>query len=68
MNKYAVKKINLAKIGTTEEYWEAVKNASIHYCKGLDEVREYCGGRLHRERCGYSGVNGNIEYVAVRCK
>lgn len=68
MAVYAVKKINLDKADTMEKYWELVKNASIKYCNGLDELRQYCGGKLHRERCGYAGIIGNIEYVAERVR
>ena len=68
MNTYAVKKINLSKINNLDEYWNAVNRAQIKYCKGLKEVKEYCGGKLHRERCGYAGIIGNIEYVAIRCE
>lgn len=68
MNTYQVKKINLSKVNNLDEYWNAVNKAQIKYCKGLKEVWEYCGGKLHREKHGYSGVIGNIEYVAMRCK
>lgn len=67
MTQYRVKKINLDKVNTLDEYWNAVKNASIKYCNGIKELREYCGGSLHRQRNGYSGINGNIEYVAEKC-
>ena len=66
MNKYVVKRIDLSKVNTTEEYWDAVKRGQVHYCNGLKEVWEFCGGRLHRERHGYAGRIGNIEYVAVK--
>lgn len=68
MNTYAVKKINLSKINNLDDYWDAVNKAQIKYCKGLKEVRGYCGGKLHRGKNGYSGTIGNIEYVAIRCK
>lgn len=68
MNTYAVKKINLSKVNNLDEYWIAVNKSQIKYCKGLKEVWEYCGGKLHRGRHGYSGVIGNIECVAMRCK
>ena len=67
MTQYMVKRIDLSKVNTIDEYWEAVKKATIKYCNGLDEVTQYCGGKLHRQRNGYSGINGNIEYVAERC-
>lgn len=68
MNKYRVKRINLSNVNTTAEYWNAVNRAHDHYCNGIKELREYCGGCLHRERHGYAGINGNIEYVAERIK
>ena len=66
MTKYRVKKIDLTKAKNVDEYWVLVKNAPIKYCNGIAELREYCGGRLHRQRNGYSGINGNIEYVAEK--
>lgn len=66
MTTYRVKKINLDTAKTIEGYWKAINAASIHYCNGLKELREFCGGKLHRRRNGYSGINGNIEYVAER--
>jgi hypothetical protein len=65
-NQYRVKRITLKPNMTMDEYWKAVNNASIKYCNGLDEVRTYCGGKLHKQRNGYSGINGNIEYVAEK--
>lgn len=67
MNTYQVKKIYIKPNMTMDDYWDAVNKATIHYCEGIKELREYCGGKLHRERCGYSGINGNIEYVAEKC-
>ena len=66
MTQYRVKKINLDKVNNLDEYWDAVKRATIHYCNGIKELREYCGGSLHKQRNGYSGINGNLEYVAER--
>lgn len=66
MNVYRVKKIDLSYVKTHDEYWHAVNNASVHYVNGIKGLREFCGGRLHRERCGYAGMNGNIEYVAEK--
>ena len=67
MTQYRVKRINLTNIKTPEDYWKALHNATIHYCNGIKELTEYCGGKLHRQRNGYSGINGNIEYVAEKC-
>lgn len=64
---YRVKRISLKGIETPEQYWAAVKRATAVYCTGLDSVRQYCGGSLHRSRTGvYCGTNGNIEYIAER--
>jgi hypothetical protein len=51
-----------------DHYYEEMKKAEIKYCDGLDEVTQYCGGKLKRERCGYSGIINNIQYVAERCQ
>ena len=66
MVQYAVKKINLEKVKNINDYWNEVQRASIKYCNGMEELRQYCGGKLHRQRHGYSGINGNIEYIAER--
>lgn len=66
--QYRVKKILLKPNMNADDYWNAINKASVHYCQGLDELRTYCGGKLHRGRTGnYSGINGNIEYVAEKC-
>ena len=67
MVQYKVKKINLDKVDNLDDYWNEVKNASVKYCNGIKELTEYCGGKLHRQRNGYSGIIGNIEYVVERC-
>ena len=66
MTQYRVKRINLKHVNTLDEYWKAVNAATVHYCNGLQELRDYCGGRLHRQRAGYAGINGDIEYVAEK--
>ena len=66
MTQYRVKKIDISKVRNTNDYWDAVNKATIHYCNGLKELKEYCGGRLYRQRNGYAGAIGNIEYVAER--
>lgn len=66
MVQYAVKKINLEKVKNINDYWDEVKRAGIKYCNGMEELKQYCGGKLHRQRNGYAGINGNIEYVAER--
>ena len=67
MVQYRVKRINLNNVKTMDDYWNAVKSATIKHCNGIAELQEYCGGKLHKHRNGYSGVIGNIEYVAEKC-
>ena len=64
--QYAVKKIDMSKVDTLEEYWKAVIIAPIHYCNGIKELDAYCGGRLPRQRDGYAGFVAGIEYIATR--
>ena len=66
MVQYAVKKINLEKVKNVDDYWNQVNNATVKYCNGMEELKVYCGGKLHRQRHGYVGINGNIEYIAER--
>lgn len=66
MNTYMVKKINLTNVKTADDYFKAMSNAVVKYCVGLREVEDYCGGKLRREYNGYSGINGNTEYIATR--
>lgn len=63
---YAVKRINLKQVKSVDEYWEAVKKAPVHYCSGIIELKEYCGGALHRERNGYTGICGDVMFVAEK--
>lgn len=65
---YCVKKIDLSRIETIDEYWRAVNKATPHYVEGLKGLDDFCGGRLVRQRCGYSGKIGNFEFVAVRMR
>lgn len=66
MNKYEVKKIKYNKEMSFAEYSKAVKNAPIHYCNGISELRNYCGGHIHysRNADGYMGLYGGYSYVA----
>ena len=50
----------------TEKMSGLLQGKYDHCCDGLSAVWDYCGGKLHRERCGYSGIYGQYEYVAVR--
>lgn len=66
MATYRVQKIDLTYVGTIDEYNHAVNEAEIRYCYGLKEVEKYCGGKLYKQRNGYSGTIGNIEYIAEK--
>lgn len=63
---YDVRIINTAGISSPEEFQIEVDNAIPHYCNGLEEVFNYCGGKLHRYSAGYAGQRGNWEYIATR--
>ena len=30
-------------VNNVDEYWNAVKYATVHYCNGIKELKEYCG-------------------------
>lgn len=66
MNTYCVKKIDIRTVKTVEEYNAAIEQAEPYYCHGLQEVWNYCGGKLHRQRAGYNGTSGYIDYIAYR--
>lgn len=68
MNVYVVRKIELPNRRLSfVEYLEAYNKAERVYCKGMKEVEEFVGGKLHRCRAGYEGIIGNTEYVAEKC-
>ena len=67
MTVYAVKKIELKPGMTFTDRIVAFETAEKTYCKGMKEVEQYCGGKLHRGRAGYGGIKGNTEYVAEKC-
>lgn len=67
MNIYAVKKIEITEGMTQEEYLQAIDEADVRYCKGVEGITAYVGGKLKRGRAGgYSGIIGNVEYIAER--
>ena len=50
------------------ESWCANGNdVTLKYFARLSDAFDYIGCKLHRERCGYSGIVGNIEYTITRC-
>lgn len=66
MNKYALKVIYTGNIRSIEEYQKAIEDARTIYFDGLRSVFDYCGGKLFRQRHGWSGMRGNIEYLCVK--
>lgn len=66
MNTYALKVIYTKDIHNVAEYQKAIENARTLYFKGLQSVFDYCGGKLFRQRHGWSGSRGNIEYLCVK--
>ena len=68
-NKYLVREISDELVrecgGDVSAAMWAAKTVTI---QGLEEVFDYCGGKLHKGRAGYAGYNRErgIEYVAVR--
>lgn len=68
-SKYIVTRVDMRTINNAKnitEYQKAVFSATKVYCDSLTDVWEFCGGKLHRERCGYAGINGNFEFLATR--
>ena len=67
MNTYEVQKVAFEKkTMDMNEYHRRLKEAEIKICHGLKEVWKFCGGKLHRERCGYSGIIGDYEYIVTK--
>ena len=69
MNKYLVTAISddlMKECGGN--YAAALEKAETVVLIGLNAVFEYCGGKLYKGRCGFSGYNygRGIDYTAVR--
>lgn len=64
MTTYKVQIIDMSSVHDMDDYERALSAASVHYVSGLEELWRFCGGKLHRERCGYAGMRGNTEYIA----
>lgn len=64
--KYMVQKIEWKNIVTMDDYEKALQNSERKVCYGLKEVFDYCGRKLKKERCGYSGMTDHCEYIATR--
>jgi len=65
-NTYALKVIFTGNIHSIDEYTRAIENARTLYFEGLQSVFEYCGGKLFKQRHGWSGCRGSIEYLCVK--
>ena len=66
MSKYKIIKIDTSKLNTPEEHWKAVESAKAYYIEGFKAVQAFCGGSLHKERCGYAGCIGDIEFIVTK--
>lgn len=64
---YRLRKVLLDCIGTVDEYNHMLNEAESMYFQTLREVKDYVGGKLHKQRSGYSGTDGKYDYVVERC-
>lgn len=65
MRTYEIRAIDISKAMSVDDYEAAYNSAVPHICVGLRQTEGFCECKLRRERCGWYGVNGNIEYIAV---
>lgn len=65
-NLYGVVAVDMAKLETPDDYINAYREAEPVILNGLQEVFNYCGGKLYRGRCGYGGMNNGISYYAYK--
>lgn len=65
-NTYALKVVYTDNIHNVGDYQRAIERAQTYYFEGLKEVFDFCGGRLFRQRYGWSGTRGCIEYLCVK--
>ena len=63
MKTYIVKRIDKTKS------FKYNFNSPFHYCNGIKELREYCGGSVHysKNAKSYFAYVGDIEYIATEC-
>lgn len=64
---YRLRKVLLDCVGTVDEYNHALNEAETMYFKTLREAEEYVGGKLQKQRCGYSSTDGKYDYIVERC-
>lgn len=65
-NTYALKVIYTKDIHNIADYQKAINEARTLYFEGLKSVFDYCGGKLFKQRNGWSGKRGDIEYLCVK--
>ena len=58
MNKW---KLTITQWKNHQQYKDTIK-----YFKTLKDVWNYLGFKLKRQRCGYSGMMGDTEYVLLK--
>lgn len=66
MAKYKVKKFKHKRFTSCEEYDKAYQDAEETIIEGLGNVFSYCGGKLKKDRFGYSRCVGGYDYIARR--
>ena len=66
MNRYSIKKIDVYKIRTLDDYANAVDNAESVTVKGFQAVVDYIGAKPYKQRCGYACNTGRYDYIVMR--
>ena len=67
MTAYALYVIDHTEPMGIDEYNARLTGKPDYYFDKLRDVFAFCGGKLHRGRLpGYSGLKGNIEYMAYK--
>ena len=66
MAKYELKQIDLSSVNNIDDYNKALLSAESKVFNLVNEAFKFCGMKLHKERCGYTGTKDNIMYVLTR--
>ena len=66
MTTYALYVIDHTTPMTVDEHNAKLREMPQHYFDRLKDVEAFCGGKLHRGISGYTGIQGNTEYVAIK--
>lgn len=66
MTTYALYVIDHTTPMTIDEYNAKLREMPQHYFDKLREAEAFYGIKLRRERCGFSVLKGNTEYVAIK--